>query len=369
MTLARITKLQHDMKAASLDAVIISNTKNFFYFTGHLPLLSLSPTRPWYLVVPAAGDPIACVPAIGLDDMRDESWIKTIQPWPSPNPDDEGRSCLIDVLSQLTKTHHRFGFEFGREMRITMPAADFDAIRNHFHTTHCVDVAELIWSLRLVKDENEIAAMRRAIAAAKAGFAEIGSQLKIGMTEQEAARTLIRLIMGAGADAVPYLACGSGPGGYPSLTRKASSRRLEAGDIIGFDVGATVDGYWCDFNRNYQIGPAHTESAACEQALQAAMTAAIPFCKAGTPVADLRRIMIDVTVSAGFTPSTAGRWGHGVGLDFTEPPSLTFQDDCVLRAGMVITLEPSLTLRPNGLFLVTEEMVCVSINGPELLTL
>jgi Xaa-Pro dipeptidase len=72
---------------------------------------------------------------------------------------------------------------------------------------------------------------------------------------------------------------------------------------------------------------------------------------------------------AGHLPSDTGRWGHGVGLDFTEPPSLMRADDTVLQPGMIITLEPSLTLpQDTRLTLVAEEMLLITNDAPIMLT-
>jgi Xaa-Pro aminopeptidase len=272
-------------------------------------------------------------------------------------------------LHGLARRHRRIGLELGREMRPNMPAGDLDRVRAAIADVRWVDASTLIWSLRLVKDADEIAAMRRAIAAAMKGFASITAELKPGMSEREAARLLMQSVIAVGADAVPYLACSSGPGGYPSLTRAAGDRRLAEGDVIGFDVGATVDGYFCDFNRNFTIGAAPEASTRALDTLQQAIAAALPLCQAGMPIVRLRKAMQQVVADAGFSPSDAGRWGHGVGLDFTEPPSLMRNDPAILQAGMVITLEPTLTLNSgHDAMLVAEEMVLVDAGTPTLLT-
>jgi Xaa-Pro dipeptidase len=366
---ARVARLQAGMAREGFDAVLVSNPKTFRYFTGHHPQLSLSPTRPWYLVVPVSGEPIALAPAIGVADMRAESHIQDIRAWPSPNPFDEGRSLLEAVLADVSNERGCIGLELGREMRPNMPLADLDHCRAKFGDIQWADAAELIWRLRMIKDDGEVAKMRCAIAAAQAGFAEIGDVLKPGMSEHEAARHLKRLIMDAGADDVPYLACGSGPGGYLSLTRAAGDRRLETGDIIGFDVGAVVDGYWCDFNRNFAIGAFPQQSRQILDVLEAAITTACPLCRPGATAAALREAMQAVAEASGLAPSDAGRWGHGVGLDFTEPPSLMMADDAGLLPGMIITLEPSLALpQDHQLMLVAEEMLLVTNDDPIMLT-
>lgn len=357
------------MTLRELDAVVVSNPRTFRYFSDHFPLLSVSPTRAWYVVIPKSGVPIACIPSIGRDDVLAESWITDVRTWSSPNPEDEGRSTLVNVLNELEV--RQVGWESGREMRPAMTLSDYDAIRRALPGVAWLDAADLIWSLRAIKDESERSSIRAAIAAASAGFAAISAELRPGMTERDAARILTLSALNAGADAVPYLACGSGPGGYPSLTRAPTTRALHDGDVVSFDLGATVDGYWCDFNRNYALGTPHPTATAALRALSDVITAARAITRPGTSVATLRTTMETTLAAAGLPPSTGhGRWGHGVGLDFTEPPSLSTHDGAVLQPNMVITLEPLIVGHHTDprLSLIAEDMLCITDTGHELLT-
>jgi Xaa-Pro dipeptidase len=364
----RVQKLQAKMALLGFDIIIISNPNTFRYFTGHFPLLTISPTRPWYLLIPASGQPIACVPAIGENDMRSESHLSEFRVWASPNPADEGRSCLLDTLREIVPQKGKIGLEAGREMRPLMPTADLDRIRSALPRIQFADASDLIWSLRMIKDAFEVGLMLQAIAAAEFGFTRIVGELRPGLTEHEAVRLLRQMIFEGGADAVPYLACSSGPGGYLSLTRAPSDRHLQRGDVIGFDIGATVKGYWCDFNRNFNIIDGNANMQRTDEALQRSIVAAFQRCKPGVAVADLRAEMDSSLALSGFVTDGKGRFGHGVGLDFTEPPSLTGTDDAVLEAGMVITLEPSVQVQNSKLILVAEEMVLITNTGAEMLT-
>jgi Xaa-Pro dipeptidase len=367
---ARVAALQALMTSDSIDALVISNPNSFRYFSDHLPMLSVSPTRTWYLVVPRLGEPIACVPSIGRDDFLTESWITSVRTWKSPQPDDEGRTALAETLRDLGAT--RVAMEFGREMRPSMPLRDLDLLRAELAFVEWIDAAPLIWSVREIKDADELATMRRVITAVGRAFVDVAPQLRAGMTEQEAARLLTMSVMTHGADAVPYLACGSGPGGYLSLTRRASDRVIEDGDVIAFDLGATIDGYWCDFDRNFSIGTPSGETTRALLAMDAGMRAAQSILAPGASVAAIRTAMEKGVAEAGFAPlSGSGRWGHGVGLDLTEPPSISEADDAVLRAGMVITFEPLIVGHCRAdprLGLVAEDMFVVTDSGFEQLT-
>lgn len=369
---SRLLRFQNALKAHGIAVALISNPKTFYYLTGHKPLLSVSPTRPWYLIAPATGDPIACVSSIGFDNIQSANPALSLKTWPSPSPNDKGLSTIVRVILDLTRSGDVVGLELGREMRAFMPVGDLDQFRRKLSQLKFADAADAIWETREIKDAVEIAAMRKAIAAAQFAFDKIGEVLVAGATEEDLARQFQQFALAGGADSVGYLACCSGPSGYSSLTRAASNRMLENHDIIGFDTGVIVGEMWCDFNRNFSIGPWNTDVLRAQNALRAAIHHASQFIREGANVSQLRKEMETFIQQAGFVPDQTGRWGHGVGLDFTEPPSITSADDAVLKKGMVITLEPLINLDghgyPNARMLVYEDMFLVDKDGAEQLT-
>jgi Xaa-Pro aminopeptidase len=368
----RLQRFQAALRDRQIAAAIVSNPKTFYYLTGHKPLLSVSPTRPWYLVVPMTQQPVACVPSIGFADVRFANPTLEVRAWPSPSDADEGLPILGAVLASHTKPGDKIGLELGREMRAVMPFADLDALRARHGSLHFVDAADAIWETRAIKDDSEIAAMRRAIAAAHHAFKYIGEELQPGMSERDAARRFQILALEGGADSIGYLACSSGSGGHPSLTRAASNRVVADGDVIGFDTGIIVDEIWCDFNRNYAIGTWRDQTLRAQQALEAAVHYAGQLIKPGLKASALRLAMEDIIKQNGFSVAQGGRWGHGVGLDFIEPPSVTSSDATVLKPGMIMTLEPLITLptlmQEADCMLVHEEMFLVLDDGYEQLT-
>ena len=83
----RTDKIQKELKSNNLDALLITSEHNFRYFTGFDSHFWQSPTRPWFLIIPVDGDPIAVIPSIGESSLK-KTWIKNINFWKSPNPKD-----------------------------------------------------------------------------------------------------------------------------------------------------------------------------------------------------------------------------------------------------------------------------------------
>lgn len=365
---ARWAALHEKMQAAELDAILCSNLANLRYLTGHAPIIGLAPTRPWYAVLPADQAPMVIVPELGLADMAREGTFGAIHTWPSPRPNgDEGVAEVAGILRSLRRRFGRIGAELGRETRIGTTWSDMTAIGNECGF-EIVDASDAIQAIRATKDVGEVAKIAAAARAAQNMFDQLPALVVNAQTERDLHREANVHMLRAGADAAPYLAIGSGPGGYGSLTRGPTDRKLTTGDVIGLDTGTVVDGYWSDYNRNAAIGdPGEAARRACTAA-QTALDTALATIRPGLCACDLWRAMADILPASG---SRIGRLGHGVGLDYTEPPSIHPDDETVLRDGMVLAIEPSLSFqRADGTeaVMVCEELIHLRDDGPVLLS-
>src|SRR6056297_2108788 len=85
----RVSALQEGMAAAGLDALLLTTAPDVFYVTGFLTRFWESPTRPWVVVVPASGAPVAVIPSMGAELMG-RTWVTNIRTWEAPDPRDEG---------------------------------------------------------------------------------------------------------------------------------------------------------------------------------------------------------------------------------------------------------------------------------------
>jgi len=129
------------------------------------------------------------------------------------------------------------------------------------------------------------------------------------------------------------------------------------------DTGSTLQGYFCDFDRNFSVGPALPEAQAAHQRLWDATEAGLEAAKAGVTCAELFAAMSKPLGGA----SDIGRIGHGLGMQLTEWPSIAAHDHTELKAGMVMTLEPSLMIDDTRM-MVAEENILITEGAPELLT-
>ena len=358
---ARLTRAQSRMDAAGLDAILLTTEPDIRYFTGYLTRFWESPCRPWFLVLPRSGDPIAVIPSIGAALMA-RSWITDIRCWRAPDLEDDGISLLAETLHALGPS---IGTPSGLQSHLRMPLTDFARLNAALPQPIGADF-DILRSLRLVKSEAEIEKIKTACQIATRAFARVPEIASMGQPLAQVFRDFQRLCLDEGADWVPYLAGAAAPGGYGDVISPADDRPLAAGDILMLDTGLVHDGYFCDFDRNFSVGRPSADVAEGHSRLIEATYAAFEAARPSSTAAELFHVM-DKIVTGGAGGSEAGRYGHGLGMNLTEWPSLIPTDHTPLVSGMVLTLEPGIELAP-GRALVHEENIVIRENGAEWLS-
>ncbi|MFT5161130.1 MAG: Xaa-Pro aminopeptidase [Paracoccaceae bacterium] len=361
----RLKRAQALMAKAELSALLLTTEPEVRYFSGFLTRFWESPTRPWYMIVPASGAPIAVIPSIGAVLMG-ETWINDIRTWTAPNLSDDGVSLLIDVLAEVTPTRGRIGIPSGHETHVRMPLADLERLRIGLGDRQIAGDGDIMRSLRMVKSSLEVAKIRAACQIAGRAFDRVPEIAREGASLAEVFRNFQILCLSEGADWVPYLAGGAGQNGYGDVISPAAPAALKRGDILMLDTGLVWDGYFCDFDRNFAIGEPNEKAKAGYRKLIDATTAGLEIAKPGATAAQVFHDM-DKIVTSRKASSDAGRLGHGLGMQLTEWPSLIAQDHTVLQVGMVLTLEPGIEIEP-GQYLVHEENILITANGAEMLS-
>lgn len=359
---ARTGRAQARMAKDGLDGVLVTSEAEIRYFTGFQTQFWQSPTRPWFLFVPASGLPIAIIPEIGAALMR-ASWIDDIRTWPAPVPKDDGISVLADVL----KDHRRIGLPKGHETSLRMPLADYERLAEMLPHLEIVDATGLVQGLRQVKSDAEIEKITHICRIGSAVFELVPAFAEAGAPLDGIFRKFKQTALSQGADDVPYLVGSAGTGGYFDVISPPTARPLCKGDILMMDTGCVWDGYFCDFDRNWAIGSASVDAQRAYDTLWRATEAGFAAAKVGATCRDVFSAMSAVTAEMDDTGGDIGRLGHGLGMQLTEQPSLAGFEETVLQPNMVLTLEPSLSYG-EGLMMVHEENIVVRDTGAELLT-
>ncbi len=361
----RLMRAQKIMKSNKLDGLLITTPQNIRYFTGYDSQFWESPTRPWFVVVPASGKPIGIVPEIGESEFK-KTWLDEIKTWPSPRPEDEGISLVKSTLDDLQNTFGQIGAEFGKEMAVRMPVRDLFKLKE-IVKTNIVDGSDAIWEMRMIKTNAEIERIKFICSIASDAYNNLPSKLTIGDTERTAVNKLKIDMLNRGADNVPFMPGISGPGGVSQIVCGPSDRMLKNGDILFIDTGSTFDGYFCDFDRNFAFGSITSDVERVNEVLWQATEAGIKAAVPGATTLDVFNTMNQIIEEGGALGNNVGRLGHGLGLQLTEPPSHRPEEITVIKENMVLTIEPGIEYEKDKM-LVHEENIVIQKDGAELIT-
>ena len=364
---ARTERAQQMMRDAEIDLMLLTTEPHVRYFSGFLTQFWQSPTRPWFLLLPLSGKPIAVIPSIGVAGMQ-QSWLDDIRSWSSPQPEDDGISLLLSTIREIPRRFGRLGMTLGTESYLRMPARDYRHLEGELTEFELVDCADLMLRLCSVKSSAEIAKIRYVCELASDSFNELPRLVRIGQSERDILRAMRIDLLSRGADHTPYIVSASGQGGYGDIIMGPSDRVLENGDVMIIDTGSVFDGYYCDFDRNFGFGNVPDQTRRAYETVFRSTDAGLAAARPGATTTDIWQAMWSVLERGGALGNDdVGRMGHGLGAQLTEWPSITSTDQTPLVPGMVITLEPGMEFEP-GKLMVHEENIIVTESGAELLS-
>lgn len=233
-----------------------------------------------------------------------------------------------------------------------------------------VALSRPVEQLRLVKDEQEVAALRAACAAADTALAGLIADggLRPGRTEREVAHDLEARMVAAGASGPSFeTIVAAGPNSAVPHHRPTDAE-LSGGDLVKMDFGALVDGYHSDMTRTVVLGSAAQWQRELYDLVASAQAAGRGALRAGAEVRAVDSAARDVIVTAGYGEEFLHSLGHGVGLQIHEAPALSQLGVGTLSAGMTVTVEPGVYLADRGGVRIEDTLV-VGDGEPELLTL
>jgi Xaa-Pro aminopeptidase len=227
----------------------------------------------------------------------------------------------------------------------------------------------VISKMRMIKDAEEIEAMKAAARLTDKVYAETLEVLKSGVTETRVEKEIDRLYAEHGAEQNSFVsAVRFRSPKKPSGTAPPHKRKLSKGDTVSFDFGCLLDGYANDFGRTAFCGKPPAEVEKIHATVMESQARGIELMKDGAITAqELDREARAIIEKAGYGDCFTHRLGHGIGVTVHEPPFLYIPDDTVLRKGMTFTIEPSILL-PKSWSARVEDVVLVTGKGGEPFT-
>ena len=258
---------------------------------------------------------------------------------------------------------HRLGFEAGH-----VTVSQWEAFKALTPDLEWVNTADVVSTLRLVKDAGEVETIRRAIAVAEAAFESVKPLLRPGTREQDFAIELEFAMRRGGAEGVAFdtIVASGALGAHPH--HHAGVRPLALGDFVTIDWGATVDGYNSDITRTVAIGQVTDKQREVYAVVLEAQKRAIAAVKPGKTGKEIDAVARDFITERGYGEAFGHGLGHSLGRSVHDGPGFSARaESLVLAPGMVMTVEPGIYLENWGGVRV-EEDILVTEDGCEILT-
>jgi Xaa-Pro aminopeptidase len=382
------------MEAEKIDHLLVASEKNFTYLSGYVP-----PFEGNYMELKDTGEPdvhYAAFPREGTQEpfmvQHDNSvFLERLAPWIKDRRffgielgagmSEYDVEQPIKIVAQAVKDRDlesgsRIGVELDPQFaqaRDVMQVQVMQRLKKLLPGTTFVDGSKVIREMRMVKTPYELQKIKKAIAATEKAFRVGFESTRAGMTETDLLKIFRKTLIDEDAQIAHTLVeffpskMEYTRGKYFAL---ATETPLHDGDVIGVDMGGAFDCYPSDMIRNKLQGkPASSlarEWVKLYSTVLEANDAVKSSIRPGVTTSELFSVGQRILTSTGLKMMFESV-GHSVGLSVHEYPYLNWQDPVTLEPGMVLSIEPAISLKAQSLVIV-EDMVRVTDTGCETLS-
>lgn len=361
----RIERLREVMEARGLDAAVIFNFENQFYFSG---LKAITYSRPIILIVERTRQSLI-IPRLEENHAKEKTDVDALYVYHevagAGDASTDYRELFDEALSKLGPDS-TVGIEYG-----SLPT-DY-TLRIQDQGFGIEDIGRDIVELRAIKTDEEIGMIRKSGELVSGALKETLENSSAGKSELEidyyGNQFLFEEISQKYTDStLDYFVMS------PSGVRRtnmphvfSNTRKLETGDIIIHSRQVGLNGYRAECERTFFVGePADRQREVFDVMLRAHI-AALDFIKVGVTAAEVNEAALSVIREAGLEEYVSHRTGHGIGIGQHEEPSLRFDNDLVLAPGMVFCVEPGIYVPGVGGFRHSDTVV-LREDGTEIIT-
>lgn len=341
----KIKCLREKMKLLEIDGMIISNPINIEYITGVYAEGTL---------IINDKDNIFITDARYIEDVNSTITI----------------SDEINVRNQANIPENEYISFFANCPRVGIEEnyisySKYQNLVRIYRLKEAVETNNLIEKMRTIKDDNEIAKIRRACEITDNCFTHLLEYIKVGMTERQIAFEIEKYFIENGANGLAFdtiVASGensSKPHAVPT------NRKIQSDDNITIDFGAKYKGYCSDMTRTIFVGSVSDEVRNLYNFILEGQLRATNKIKDGVDGKSVARgVQIEYN-ARNFELIHA--LGHGVGLEVHELPYLSYRSSYILKANMVVTNEPGIYI-PEKIGIRIEDTILVNKLESEVLT-
>ena len=342
----RLVNLQAKLAEHEVDLIAISPTANMLFLLGFVPHADER------LCILFINRHTTCmlVPSLNLEEVASHTKISLIS-W----EDAEGPQKALHQLRASLGMPPTFAVDN------TMRADHLLLLQEAFVPFRLIAADILLAPLRTYKSAQEIAALKRAAVQADLAMQAAIDACQPGVSETEVAWEAEAAFRRDGAEEVCFTLVASGPNGaFPH--HHSGERKLQKGDAIVIDIGASLNGYKSDITRMVHLGEPSAEFLQVYAAVLEANQQAMAAVKPGVAAEEIDHQARSTLEETGYGQYFTHRTGHGIGLEVHEPPYIMAGNKTLLQEGMVFSIEPGVYL--NGRYGIRiEDIVAVNETG------
>jgi len=342
----RINRIKRVLREDHLDAIMITSLENVHYlsgFTGSDAALVMTETKGYFLTdsryTTQAREEVS-----GFELIEYKKKV-------------EGLSDLMNGLGLKG-----IGFE---AQHLTYGA--HRELAEKLSTVELLPLDDRVRNIRAVKDDEEIARIKRTIDIASKSFRENMWRIKPGTRESEIALELEFSMRRNGADGISFDTIVASGDRSALPHGKPSEKRINKGEFVIIDFGVRYRGYYSDETCTFICGKPNRRQREIYQIVKDAHDRTITSIRPGRKTRELDAVARGWIKDAGCDAYFGHMTGHGVGLAVHENPVIGPESEDVVEEGMIFTVEPGIYIPEWGGVRI-EDMVLVTGNGCEVLT-
>lgn len=344
----RLRRAALSARVAGLDGILVTPGPDLLYLTGYAPVAITE--RITMLVVPVDAEPAMIVPRLERPDAEEAAGapIVRITDWADGSDPYEACATLLTAAGRYAVSDSAWAMHLlGLQGRL--PSSSY------------VSMTKALPMLRAIKDDDEVARLAAAGAAADQAYEEIVKVRFAGRSETDVAADLADLLRRFGHSQVDFTVVGSGPNGA-NPHHEIGPRIIEDGDMVVLDFGGLKHGYGSDTTRTVHVGEPTIEEREVHDIVRRAQQEGFEAVRPGVECQEIDRASRAVIAEAGFGDYFIHRVGHGIGLTTHEPPYMVEGETQILHPGMCFSIEPGIYL-PGRFGVRIEDIVTVVPEG------
>lgn len=345
----RLGRLREALEKSRIDALLITQLDNIKYISGFSGSTAA-------VVVTGDRAVIMVDPRYTLQASKEAVGFEIHEYFGIPQT--EAAAALVDILAP-----ERLGFE-----------ADFMTVSQHERLKKAltkpvklVPTIDIVSDLRLVKDADEIARIKKAVKIADDCYTHILSFIKPGMKERDLALEIDFTMRRLGADGPSFetIAAAGPNAAFPHA--KPGDAKIKVGQFVKMDYGASYKLYSSDITRTVAIGKATQKMKDIYNIVLEAQLRSIAAIKPGLKGEEVDAVARDFITEKGYGENFGHGLGHSLGIAVHDGPGFSKTSDIVLEPGMVMTVEPGIYIEGWGGVRIEDDIV-VTEKGCQILT-